>query len=51
MTFNDIATMTRAGPAKALGISKTKGHLGVGADADVSDLQLQPEDSGQHTGH
>jgi formylmethanofuran dehydrogenase subunit A len=43
MTFMDIATMTRAGPAKALGIAKTKGHLGVGADADVSIYGFNPK--------
>ena len=30
----EIAIMTRAGPAKSLGL-KRKGHLGVGADADI----------------
>jgi len=34
-TFNDIATMTRAAPAKLLGLSD-RGHLGVGARADVA---------------
>lgn len=32
----EIAVITRAGQAKALGISKEKGHLGVGAHADVA---------------
>jgi formylmethanofuran dehydrogenase subunit A len=31
----EIAIVTRAGPARILGL-KHKGHLGVGADADVS---------------
>jgi len=31
----DIAVITRAGPARALGL-ETKGHLGVGADADIA---------------
>jgi len=31
----DIAIMTRAGPARSLGL-KTKGHLAPGADADVA---------------
>jgi formylmethanofuran dehydrogenase subunit A len=31
----EIAIITRAGPARSLGL-KNKGHLGVGADADVS---------------
>lgn len=33
-TMQEIAIVTRAGPAKLLGL-KDKGHLGVGADADV----------------
>jgi formylmethanofuran dehydrogenase subunit A len=34
-TLNEIAIITRAGPAKVLGL-KNKGHLGVGADADIT---------------
>jgi formylmethanofuran dehydrogenase subunit A len=34
-TLEDIAIITSAGPAKALGLTH-KGHLGVGADADVT---------------
>jgi len=34
-TINDIAIVTRAATAKALGL-KNKGHLGIGADGDVS---------------
>ncbi|MEJ2433643.1 MAG: formylmethanofuran dehydrogenase subunit A [Pseudolabrys sp.] len=34
-TFNEIATMTRAAPAKLLGL-KDRGHLGAGAVADVA---------------
>ena len=34
-TLNEIAIITRAGPAKALGL-KSKGHLGAGADADIT---------------
>ncbi|HYF40431.1 MAG TPA: formylmethanofuran dehydrogenase subunit A [Gemmatimonadales bacterium] len=34
-TLNEIAIITRAGPARLLGL-KNKGHLGVGADADVA---------------
>lgn len=41
-TFSDIAVTTRAGTAKALGL-KEKGHLGVGADADVAVYKLNPE--------
>src|SRR5262245_8298368 len=34
-TLNEIAIITRAGPARLLGLTH-KGHLGVGADADVA---------------
>ncbi len=34
-TLSDIAIITSAGPARALGL-KQKGHLGIGADADVA---------------
>ena len=34
-TLNEIAIITRAGPARQLGL-KAKGHLGVGADADIT---------------
>ncbi|MGH8120793.1 MAG: formylmethanofuran dehydrogenase subunit A [Gammaproteobacteria bacterium] len=34
-TLNEIAIITRAAPARALGL-KNKGHLGVGADADIT---------------
>lgn len=34
-TLNEIAIITRAGPARMLGL-KNKGHLGVGADADIT---------------
>jgi len=34
--------MTRAGQAKALGL-KHKGHLGVGADADIAIYNVNPE--------
>jgi formylmethanofuran dehydrogenase subunit A len=34
-TLNEIAIISRAGPARALGLTR-KGHLGVGADADVT---------------
>jgi formylmethanofuran dehydrogenase subunit A len=40
-SFSDIAIVTRAGTAKALGL-KQKGHLGVGADADVAVYDLNP---------
>ncbi|MEE2706397.1 MAG: formylmethanofuran dehydrogenase subunit A [Planctomycetota bacterium] len=34
-TLNEIAIITRAGPARILGL-KHKGHLGAGADADIT---------------
>ena len=34
-TLDEIAIVTRAGPARLLGLTH-KGHLGVGADADVT---------------
>jgi formylmethanofuran dehydrogenase subunit A len=35
MTLGEIAILTRSGPARALGLSH-KGHLGAGADADIT---------------
>ena len=40
--FYEIAVVTRAGQAKALGL-RNKGHLGVGADADVAIYDVNPE--------
>ena len=42
LTFQDIAIMTRAGQAKALRLN-SKGHLGVGADADVAIYDVNPK--------
>jgi formylmethanofuran dehydrogenase subunit A len=42
-SLNDIAITTRAAPAKILGLEKTKGHLGVGADADITVYGFNPE--------
>jgi formylmethanofuran dehydrogenase subunit A len=41
-TLNEIAIVTRAGPARLLGL-KSKGHLGPGADADVAVYNRQPD--------
>jgi formylmethanofuran dehydrogenase subunit A len=41
LTLIEIATVTRAGQAKALGMPQ-KGHLGVGADADVAIYNINP---------
>lgn len=40
-TLSEIAIITRAAPARILGL-KEKGHLGVGADADIT--LYQPDD-------
>lgn len=45
MTLGDIAVITRAGPARVLGLEH-KGHLGPGADGDVTiyhDLAADPQ--------
>ncbi|EKF87087.1 tungsten-dependent formylmethanofuran dehydrogenase subunit FwdA [Methanobacterium formicicum] len=42
-SFYEIAQITRSTPAKVLGLSETKGHLGVGADADVAIYNFNPE--------
>lgn len=34
--LNDVAMLTRAAPARLLGLGDRKGHLGPGADADVA---------------
>ncbi len=41
-TLLEIAIITSAGPARALGLSQ-KGHLGVGADADVAIYNEKPD--------
>lgn len=41
-TFYELAIATRAGQAKSLGL-KNKGHLGVGADADIAIYNINPE--------
>jgi len=42
-TLNEIAIITRAAPARRLGLLD-KGHLGVGADADVTIYHDRPDD-------
>lgn len=42
-TLSEVAIVTSAGPARALGLTQ-KGHLGVGADADVTVYPASPED-------
>jgi formylmethanofuran dehydrogenase subunit A len=41
-TLSEIAIISSAGPARALGLSR-KGHLGVGADADVAVYERTPD--------
>ena len=43
LDWSEIAIMTRAAPARILGL-EDKGHLGVGADGDVSIYDLKPEE-------
>jgi formylmethanofuran dehydrogenase subunit A len=42
LSLYELAIVTRAGQAKALGL-KQKGHLGVGADADIAIYNINPE--------
>jgi formylmethanofuran dehydrogenase subunit A len=42
LSLYELAVVTRAGQAKALGL-KNKGHLGVGADADIAIYNVNPE--------
>lgn len=42
-TLFEIAIITAAGPARALGLFQ-KGHLGVGADADITIYPEKPDD-------
>ena len=40
LTFNEFVILTRASPAKSLGLGNIKGNLGVGSDADINILNL-----------
>jgi len=42
LSLYEIAIMTRAGTAQALGLPN-KGHLGIGAEADVAIFNINPE--------
>jgi formylmethanofuran dehydrogenase subunit A len=42
LSLYELAIVTRAAQAKALGL-KDKGHLGVGADADIAIYKVNPE--------
>ncbi len=43
LDFNEIAIMTRTASAKVLGLLDTKGHIGVGADADIAIYDIKPD--------
>lgn len=45
-SFYEIAQISRSTPATVLGLSDTKGHLGVGADADIAiyDFNIDNQD-------
>jgi formylmethanofuran dehydrogenase subunit A len=42
-TLSEVVIITSAGPARSLGLTQ-KGHLGVGADADVAIYPEKPDD-------
>ncbi len=46
-SINDLIIITRASPAKSLGLGDIKGNLGSGADADINilNINLQEKDS------
>ncbi|HIQ38786.1 MAG TPA: formylmethanofuran dehydrogenase subunit A, partial [Methanothermococcus okinawensis] len=43
-TMYEIAQITRANQAKVLGLSPERGHLGVGAIADIAIYEIGPEE-------
>ncbi len=45
LTFKDFVILTRASPAKSLGLANIKGNLGTGADADINILDLNLNDT------
>ncbi|MCS7127707.1 MAG: formylmethanofuran dehydrogenase subunit A [Sulfolobales archaeon] len=42
LSLYDIAVITRAASAKLLGLEKTRGHLGLGAEADIAIYDIDP---------
>jgi len=42
MSLYEMAILTRANPARTIGISHRKGHLGAGADGDVAVYDIDP---------
>jgi formylmethanofuran dehydrogenase subunit A len=43
MSLYEIAILTRANPARTIGIAYCKGHLGAGADGDVTVYDIDPD--------
>lgn len=41
-TFEEFILSTRVAPAKIIGVEKFKGHLGIGADADIAIYDIDP---------
>jgi formylmethanofuran dehydrogenase subunit A len=50
MDWADIAVITRSGPARILGL-EDKGHLGIGADADIAIYSIRPEEMDPSVDH
>jgi formylmethanofuran dehydrogenase subunit A len=48
-TLYEIAILTRAGPAKVLGIERRRGHLGPGASADIAVYDEHPDKQAMFT--
>ena len=44
LSFNEFIIITRASPAKSLGLGAIKGNLGIGADGDVNLLDINVDD-------
>ncbi|NMC09721.1 MAG: formylmethanofuran dehydrogenase subunit A [Methanothrix sp.] len=42
LNLYEIAILTRANPARTIGMAHRKGHLGIGADGDVTVYDLDP---------
>ncbi len=43
MSLYEMAIVTRANPARTIGMAYRKGHLGLGADGDVTVYDINPE--------
>ena len=50
LTFNDFVIISRASPAKSLGMGKSKGNLGFGADGDLNILNININEIGKMLG-